>query len=151
MTASFRLEDFFPGRSQAYGIFQDRFGRPRRQLRADIEGTIEDGILTLDERFTFDDGAKEKRIWKIEPQGGGHYRATANGVIGVAIGEPASAALRWRYTFALDIGSRTLAVQFDDWMCRQSETVLINRAVVKKWGVRIGDLTLVFIKRQGSL
>lgn len=59
-------------------------------------------------------------------------------------------ALRWRYTFALDFGSRTLNVQFDDWMCQQSETVLINRAIVRKWGIRIGDLTLVFIRAGGS-
>ena len=143
---TFRLEDFFDQPAEAYGVFQDRFGRPRRLFQAAVEPTFENGILTLDEKFTFDDGAKEERVWKIEPQGGGHYRATANGIIGVAVGEPATSALHWRYTFALDIGSRTLAVQFDDWMCRQSETVLINRAVVRKWGFRIGDLTLVFIK-----
>ncbi len=143
-----RLETFFPGHSQVFGIFQDRFGRPRRQLKGEVEATFKDGILTLDEHFIFDDGAREQRTWRIEPQGHGHYRATANGVIGTAVGAMEGNALRWRYTFALDLGSRTLNVQFDDWMCQQSDTVLINRAIVKKCGLRIGDLTLVFIKQR---
>ena len=145
-----RLEEFFECPAKAYGVFQDRFGRPRRLFSAEIEPTFDNGVLTLEERFTFDDGAKEKRVWNIRPMSGGHYTATADGVIGTAAGSPEGAALRWRYTFALDIGSRILNVQFDDWMCRQSRTVLINRAIVKKWGIRIGDLTLVFLRQAES-
>lgn len=141
------LENFFDGPAKAYGVFQDRFGRPRRLLTAEVEPAFADGVLILAERITFDDGAEEERIWRIRPQGDGFYRATANGVVGTAAGAPDGSALRWRYTFALDIGSRVLNVRFDDWMCRQSETVLINRAVVTKWGLRIGDFTLVFIKQ----
>lgn len=149
-TPTFRLETFFPGHSKAYGIFQDRFGRPRRQFEADVRATFEQGILTLNEHFIFDDGAREERIWRIEPLGDGQYEATANGVIGKAVGAMEGNALRWRYAFALDIGARTLNVQFDDWMCQQSDTVLINRAIVKKWGIRIGDLTIVFQRRPAA-
>lgn len=141
-----RLEEFFDGPAKAYGVFQDRFGRPRRLFQAAVQPTFKDGLLTLEENFTFDDGAEEQRVWKIRPEGDGRYTATANGVIGTATGKVEGPALRWRYTFALDIGPRTLNVQFDDFMCQQSETVLINRAVVKKWGFRVGDLTIVFIK-----
>ena len=146
--STLRLEDFFDGPAMAYGVFQDRFGRPRRLFNAEVEPTFENGLLTLEERFTFDDGVKEERIWNIQPEGDGRYTATASGVIGTARGQVEGPALRWRYTFALDIGSRIINVQFDDFMCQQSERVLINRAVVKKWGLRVGDLTIVFIKRQ---
>jgi hypothetical protein len=35
----FRIEEYFPGRTRAWGIFQDRFGRLRRQFTVDIDGT----------------------------------------------------------------------------------------------------------------
>ena len=142
-----RLEAFFDEPAEAYGVFQDRFGKPRRLFRVAVEPTFENGLLTLEEKFTFDDGAEEQRIWKIQPEGEGRYSATANGVIGTARGQVEGPALRWHYTFALDIGSRIINVQFDDFMCQQSRGVLINRAIVKKWGIRVGDLTLVFIKQ----
>ncbi len=146
-----RLEDFFDEPAKAYGVFQDRFGRPRRMFNADVQPSFEKGVLTLKEFFTFDDGVEEERVWRIQPEGDGRYSATANGVIGSARGQVDGPALRWHYTFALDIGSRVLHVQFDDWMCQQSESVLINRAIVKKWGIRIGDLTIVFIRHSSSL
>lgn len=142
-----RLEEFFDGPATAYGVFQDRFGRPRRLFRAKVDPAFQDNLLTLNEHFTFDDGVEEQRIWKIQPEGSGYYTATANGVIGIAKGQVEGPALRWHYTFALDIGARVINVQFDDFMCQQSDSVLINRAVVKKWGFRIGDLTIVFIKQ----
>lgn len=145
-----RLEEFFDGPVKAYGVFQDRFGHPRRLFNIEVEPTFENGLLMLEENFTFDDGAKEQRIWKIQPEGEGLYTATANGVIGTASGQVEGPALRWRYTFALDIGSRILNVQFDDFMCQQNGSVLINRAIIKKWGIRIGDLTIVFLRRSAT-
>ena len=145
-----RLEEFFDGPAKAYGVFQDRFGKPRRLFNAEVQPTFENGMLTLEEQFTFDDGVQEQRIWRIQPEGEGRYTATANGVIGHAAGQVEGPALRWRYTFALDIGTRILNVQFDDFMCQQSESVLINRAVIRKWGIRVGDLTIVFLRRPAA-
>ncbi|MEM8950858.1 MAG: DUF3833 family protein [Pseudomonadota bacterium] len=146
MIKRLRLEDFFDRPTTAYGVFQDRFSRPRRLFEADVLPTFKQGLLTLEEHFTFDDGVREERIWKIRPEGRDAYRATANGVIGEAIGMMEGNALHWHYTFALDIGPRVLNVQFDDWMCPAGEATLINRATIRKWGVRIGELTLVFVK-----
>ena len=36
-----KLEDFFDGRSYAYGIFEDRFGNLKRQFRVQIDGRTE--------------------------------------------------------------------------------------------------------------
>lgn len=146
-----RLEEFFDGPASAYGIFQDRFGKPRRLFNAEVEPTFEDGLLTLLERFTFDDGAEEQRTWKIRPESDGYYKATADGVIGQAAGQVEGPALRWRYAFALNIGSRIINVQFDDFICQQSESVLINLTVMKKWGFHTGDLNIIFLKQQSAI
>mgnify|MGYP001339034154 CR=1 FL=1 len=65
-TPKLDLFEFFAGETIAYGIFEDRFGNLKRQFRININGKIDNQILTLDEDFLYDDGEQAKRIWKIE-------------------------------------------------------------------------------------
>ena len=65
-TPKLNLFEFFKGETVAYGIFEDRFGKLRRQFRVKIKGSVEENILTLDEKFIYDDGEKATRIWKIK-------------------------------------------------------------------------------------
>ncbi|MEM7778750.1 MAG: DUF3833 family protein, partial [Pseudomonadota bacterium] len=80
------LEEYFLGETTAYGVFEDRFGKVRRSFKVDITGTVENGVLTLDERFIYDDGERDTRVWEIEILGNGEYRGTAGDVPGVAQG-----------------------------------------------------------------
>jgi hypothetical protein len=142
----FRIEEYFPGRTRAWGIFQDRFGRLRRQFTVDIDGTWDGEILTLVEDFIYDDGKTEQRTWTIRRNGTQGYKGTAEGVIGAAEGKCCGNALNWRYRFALRIGTRTWNVAFDDWMFLQEDGVMINRAAVSKFGVELGEVTIAFRK-----
>ena len=65
-TPKLNLFEFFKGETVAYGIFEDRFGKLRRQFRVKIKGSVEENTLTLDEKFIYDDGEKATRIWKIK-------------------------------------------------------------------------------------
>lgn len=38
-------------------------------------------------------------------------------------------------------------VDFDDWMYLIDERVMLNRATMSKFGVRLGEITLSFTKR----
>ena len=138
------IEDYFDGRTKAWGIFQDRFGRLRRQFEVDIQGTWDGETLTLVEDFLYDDGETEQRIWRITKQGEHAYEGQADGVIGVAKGLGYGNALNWTYLFALKVGDDTWNVTFDDWLFLQSDGVLINRAEVTKFGFELGTVTLVF-------
>ena len=140
------IEDYFAGHTKAWGIFQDRFGRLRRQFEVDIEGTWEDGTLTLVEDFLYDVGETERRVWRITKSGEHQYEGRAEGVIGVAEGLAYGNALNWSYRFALEVGDDTWNVAFDDWLFLQSDGMLINRAEVTKFGFKLGEVTLVFRK-----
>jgi hypothetical protein len=140
------IEDYFAGKTQAWGIFQDRFGTLRRQFRVDIEGTWDGETLTLVEDFVYDDGETEQRIWRIEKRGEHNYVGKAEGVIGAAEGVAHGNALNWRYKLALKVGDSTWTVHFDDWLFLQDDRVLINRADVTKFGLLIGEVTLLFHK-----
>jgi len=140
------LEQYFDGRSKAWGIFQDRFGQVRRQFEVEIDGRWDGQELTLVEDFLYDDGEREQRVWHIEKTGAHSYEGRADGVIGVAAGEAYGNALNWTYRFALKVGDDTWNVSFDDWLFLQSDGVLINRAEVTKFGIKIGEVTLAFRK-----
>lgn len=141
-----RLEEYFAGRTRAYGVFQDRFGALRRQITADLQGTWDGTTLTLEEEFVYDDASTEERTWYIEKLGEDTYRGRSADVIGHADGKSHGSTLRWAYNFSLQIGEKRWKVRFDDRFYLQDDNVLINRAIVTKFGLRIGELTMVFRK-----
>ena len=38
-------------------------------------------------------------------------------------------------------------VDFDDWMFLMNDKVMMNRSYMSKWGFRLGEVTLTFVKR----
>ena len=142
----FILEEYFIGKTQASGIFEDRFGNIRRQFQVDITGTWNGRNLVLDEQFVYNDGERDQRIWTIEKIDAHTYKGRADDVIGSAQGKAYGNALNWRYDMNLKIGTSTIQVHFNDWMFLQSSGVLLNRAKVSKFGIELGTVTLAFVK-----
>jgi hypothetical protein len=68
-------------------------------------------------------------------------------VVGSAEGAAYGQALNWRYTLRLPYRDKTIDVQFDDWMFLQPGGVLVNRATLSKFGFKVGEVTLFFVKR----
>ena len=151
-TPKLNLFEFFKGETVAYGIFEDRFGKLRRQFRVKIKGSVEENILTLDEKFIYDDGEKATRIWKIKKLNENKnlikYEGSADDVEGLATGTSVGNALNWTYDIYLNIKGSNLKVKFNDWIYKQNTNVAINRAYVSKFGIDIGSVTLVFLRGQ---
>jgi len=143
-TPQLRLEEYFAGRSRAWGIFQDRFGTVRRQFVVDITGTWDGTTLTLDEDFVYADGERSKRIWRLTKVGERRWEGRAADVIGTAQGEEAGNAFQFGYRMNLKVGDSTWAVRFDDWMFPIDEDVVLNSAQIYRWGIWIGTVQLSF-------
>jgi hypothetical protein len=45
------------------------------------------------------------------------------------------------------VDGKVYHVNFDDWMYQMDENVMLNRAVMSKFGIRLGEVTLSFRKR----
>lgn len=148
-TPRLMLEEYFVGRTTAWGLFEDRFGRVRREFRADITGRYDEGVLILVEDFLYSDGEREQRTWRITPLGDGRYEGRADDVVGVAQGAARGNAVHWQYELELPVGERVWQVHFDDWMLLQDEAVLIDRATVSKFGFTLGEVA-VFFRKTGS-
>ena len=142
----FSLENYFEGKTEAWGMFHDRFGNLKRTFKVDITGTLKSDTLTLDEKFLYDDGEQDSRVWTIKILGNNQYSGTASDVVGEAKGISEGNALNWKYKLNLKVGDSTILVDFDDWMFLQDRNILMNRAEVKKWGLNIGVVSITFLK-----
>jgi Protein of unknown function (DUF3833) len=140
------LQRYFNGDITAHGIFTDRSGKVVRRFTVlmKCQWTGDDGVL--DEAFTYSDGKTERRIWKLKKLPGGKYTGTAGDVVGVAQGQASGNAFQWAYTLKLPVDDKTYEVQFDDWMYLVDERVMLNKAVMSKFGIRLGEVTLSFQK-----
>lgn len=145
----FELTTFLHGRTRAWGIFEDRFGRLRRRFEVAMVGTWSSGVFVLDEQFIYDDGRIEHRVWRVTPLSDGRFSATCDDCIGVAIGQCTTDSVEMTYKFRLRLPSRTLVVDFVDRLYKINGTSAVNRATVRKWGFKIGDLSLFFLKDGG--
>ena len=143
---NFRLEEFFNGDLSAYGIVQDRKGKVIRRFKVTMTGSWEGNKGILDEHFIYDDGEKQRRVWHLHKLANNQYTGTASDVTKDAKGQTQGFALYWQYTLAIPVEGRTWNINFDDWMYLLDEQRLINKAVMKKWGFTVGEVTL-FIEK----
>lgn len=145
------LENFFNGYTRAWGIFQDRFGTLRQQFTVEIQGEWDEAArtLTLTEDFHYADGKEERRVWTIEKLDDNSYRATAGDVVGSAAVKCYGNVVNLSYRMQVAINGKDWTLDFDDWMFRQDENVVINRAEVTKWGLKVGTAT-IFFRRDGE-
>jgi len=145
-TPEFILEDYFEGRTLAWGLFEDRFGNVQRQFTVTIDGSWDGKKLVLNEDFIYSDGETENRLWTLTKSDDLTYTGTADNVIGVATGTRAGNAFNWRYDFNMKVGDGYWKVKFDDWMFLQPNGVMLNKATISRWGFKLGTLYLSFSK-----
>lgn len=142
--ARFDFRQYFDGNVMGHGVVNDRGGKVLRRFVVTMRCQWAGDKGTLNEDFVYDDGEKQQRVWEVQRQPDGRYTATAADVVGQAQGAAAGGAFNWRYTLKLPVRGSVYEVQFDDWMYRIDDKIVINQVVMSKFGIRVGDLTLSF-------
>lgn len=140
------LAQYFNGRVHAHGFFQDRRGRVTRRFIVVMDCRWDGNQGVLDESFTYSDGTTQRRVWRLTRHADGRYTGTADDVVGEASGRVAGNVFRWNYTLALPVDGRVWEVQLDDWMYLMDDRVMLNRATMRKFGIRVGEITLAFTR-----
>ena len=141
------LTQYFNGTLDAYGVFTDRSGTVVKRFTVVMVCTWNDNEGVLDEDFRYSDGTTQKRIWRLRKLGDGRFSGRADDVVGEARGETRGNTCHWTYTLNLPVGDNVFEVQFDDWMYLMTDKVMLNKAAMSKFGVRLGEVTLSFVKR----
>ena len=140
------LEKFLVGDLVAYGQFQDVLGNVSRRFMVNMNGEWDGTNLKLIEDFVYSDGTTEQRIWYLTKTGEQAWNGTAKGVIGQAEGLEDGDTFYWNYTIDLPVPDGTMRVTFDDYMWLISEDRMLNKAYMSKFGVPLGEVTIMFEK-----
>ncbi len=140
------LRSYFNGRVMAYGMFQDRSGQVVKRFTVQMDCSWQGDEGTLDEHFTYADGSTQRRVWRLTRGADGRYSGRADDVVGQASGAVQGNAFQWAYTLRLPVDGSQYEVQFDDWMYLIDNKVMLNRATMSKFGIRLGEVTLSFVK-----
>ena len=141
-----KIEEYFLGDVKAWGIFQERSGKVKRQFSAQMKGTFDGETLILNEDFSWNDGEKQQRRWEIKKVGENKYEGTAPDVVGIAKGVSYGSAFKFEYNLLIPYKNKKIKVRFDDWIFKQDDKVAINKAIVSKFGFKVGELTVFFVK-----
>ena len=140
------IEEFLKGNVKAYGILQNRRGKVTRQFSADLNGKWDGKELILDEKFNWTDGEVQTRQWKINKIDEHNYEGTAGDVVGKAKGYSYGSAFKFEYVLLISVKGKQMKITFDDWILKQDDKVEINRAKMTKFGIKVAELTVLFVK-----
>jgi hypothetical protein len=145
------LDQFLNGELEAFGIVQNRSGEVVKRFRCHMAAKWEmvNQVLqgTIDETFYYSDGTTSKRIWVLNKTADNKYKGTAGDVIGEATGETSGNAFNWKYVLDVPLDSGTIHLTMDDWMYLINDKVIINKTQMKKFGFKVGEVTLTIIKK----
>ena len=148
----FEPDRFFEGPVRSWGVIETRSGKPKSRLRADLNGVREGNGVVITQDFTYEDGRTQRRVWKIHRIDEHRYGAEADDVIGPAVGEAYGNAFHWKYTLQLRPGNRLSRVRMEHWMYLLGDgQTMLNRVVIRKFGVIVGQTTEYFQKGTGPL
>ena len=140
------IEDYLSGNVKAWGILQNRSGKVTRQFSADLTGKWDGKQLILDEKFNWSDGEVQNRQWIIKKIDQHNYEGTAGDVVGLAKGYSFGPAFKFEYVLLVPIKGKNIKIKFDDWIFKQDERIAINRATMTKFGIKVAELTVMFVK-----
>ena len=98
------------------------------------------------EDFKYEDGSEEQRIWTLTKAGENRWVGSADGVVGTAEGKTAGDMFYWAYTIDLPTPSGERRVSFKDYMWMLSDDRVLNKAYMSKWGIPLGEVTIMFEK-----
>ena len=140
------IENYLSGKVKAWGVLQNRSGKVTRQFKADLNGNWDGSKLILDEVFDWNDGERQTRQWIIKKIDEHNYEGTASDVVGTAKGYSYGPAFKFEYVLLVPVKGKNIKITFDDWIFMQDERVAINRATMTKFGIKVAELTVMFVK-----
>ena len=141
--ANLRLEDFFKGKTYAYGSFGAINGTSR-SFRVDLTGHVRGKVLTLREDFRYDDGERDTKTWIFTRTGPNTYSGTREDVLGETTVRLSGNTARFTYRVDLNPGGKPNIVRFHDKLVLKEDGTLRNTALVTKFLLPVARVKVNF-------
>lgn len=136
----FDLRRHLSGPILCEGMIHGPSGRVTSRFSARMEGRWDGNQGILSEAFVYSTGTTQNREWRITMIDESHFTAEADDVVGLARGEVSGATVRMQYRLRLpeEAGGHVLSVT--DWMFLGDNGVIMNRSVMRKFGIKVAEL-----------
>ncbi len=144
------LRDYLSGPLSASGVFVGLSGRVERRFIVEMTGEWSGNKGTLDERFRYHNGETGERCWHLAFAQDGTFTATAQDVEGTAAGAQCGNAAVMRYRLRVPRAKGDIVVAMEDWFYLMDDGTLINKARMSKFGLKVGEVLVLFQKSAAS-
>ncbi|MEL6838198.1 MAG: DUF3833 family protein [Pseudomonadota bacterium] len=136
----FDIRERFNGPVECEGIIYGPTGKVSSRFVADFQATWEGNICTMVEKFHYDSGLVQDRVWTLTLGNDGKIKAEAPDVVGAGTGQQKGSAvlLNYRIKLAKEAGGHALDVT--DWMYLMSNGNIMNRSQFRKFGIKVAEL-----------
>lgn len=142
------VEDYFAGDLKAYGVVADRSGKVIKRFACDMRGDWDGQTLVLDEDFSWSDGSRQKRVWRLTKKGDGTFSGTADDVVGEAFGEVSGNTFHLVYDLSVSVDGSSTVLHVDDWLYLVADSVIMNHSELTKFGLHAADVFLTIQKKE---
>jgi NAD(P)-dependent dehydrogenase (short-subunit alcohol dehydrogenase family) len=107
---------------------------------------VYDGVGTLDEKFVYDDGETQTRIWTLTPTGEKTFIGRAGDIVGDAHMVAKGNTVMIDYVMKVPYKDSTIDISVRDWLHLQEDGVILNHSKMRKFGFEVGELVITIIK-----
>ncbi|HVE51358.1 MAG TPA: DUF3833 family protein [Casimicrobiaceae bacterium] len=130
---------------EGFGIVQNRREAVTPCFHVRLQGRLDVDRLAVDEHFDWSDGEREHKTWRFVREGS-RYCGRRDDTVGDAHGEQRGNAFKLRYVLRVRAGDRDWNIAMDDWLFMIDEHTVVNRIRMRKFGIRVGELSAAFRK-----
>ncbi len=148
-TATLKLEDFFRGKTYAYGRFSAING-VSRSFRVDLTGRWDGKALRLREDFVYTDGERDTKTWVFRKTGPTTYTGTREDVIGETLVTVSGNRADFAYEVNLNPKGEPNIVRFSDTLVLEADGTLRNTAWVFKSFIPVALVTVNFARTEAG-
>ncbi len=136
---------YWTGHVHSRGVLENRSGEPDDFVTTDCVGEA-DGVdaLQMHQTITLGDGSVTRREWHMRRVTGGRFEATANDMVGTAVGEASGSGFHWSWVLATKPGNPLFDVTMNQWMYLMDGETMVNRTVITKLGITLAQVTEQF-------
>lgn len=140
------LEEYFRGRTVGEGVFESGIADIRRPCTVVTHGTWNPKSFTrrLREDFRFADGERDTKVWFFQKVAENRYIGTRSDVLNPVTITTGGPSIRSDYPAELATDDGPVAVRFFDTLTRFDARTVRNTADVRKYGITVGIIDLIF-------
>ena len=137
---AFGVKKNLGGKMISDGVIYGPTGRVVTRFVAEMEGVWDGDEGTLAEFFKYAGGGGIDRKWFLKMGDNGNFTATADDIIGEAVGIVSGSSVQLRYKLKLADSAGGHVLDVVDWMYLMENGTITNRSQMRKFGIKVAEL-----------